>query len=41
MTIVSDPEIRDVSTELTKARYNRIAPFYNFIEAIPEIIFSA
>jgi hypothetical protein len=31
MTIVSDPEIRTVSTELTKTRYNRIAPLYNFI----------
>jgi len=39
MTIVSDPEIRTVSTELTKARYNRIAPLYNFIEAIPEMMF--
>ena len=39
MTIVNDREERTVSTELTKARYNRIAPFYNFIEAIPEIIF--
>jgi len=39
MTIVSDCEDSTVSTELTKARYNRIAPFYNFIEAIPELIF--
>jgi ubiquinone/menaquinone biosynthesis C-methylase UbiE len=39
MTVVSDPEIRTVSTELTKARYNRIAPLYNFIEAIPEMMF--
>lgn len=39
MTIVNDREERTVSTELTKARYNRIAPFYNFIEAIPELIF--
>lgn len=39
MTIVSDPEIRTVSTELTKARYNRIAHLYNFIEAIPEMMF--
>ena len=36
MTIECDPEIRAVSTKLTKARYNRIAPLYNFIEAIPE-----
>jgi len=39
VTIVSDPEIRAVSTKLTKARYNRIAPLYNFIEAIPEMMF--
>jgi len=39
MTVVSDNEIRAVSTELTKTRYNRIAPLYNFIEAIPEMIF--
>jgi len=39
MTIVSAPEIRTVSTELTKTRYNRIAPLYNFIEAIPEMMF--
>ena len=39
MTIVSDHEIRTVSTELTKTRYNRIAPLYNFIEAIPEMMF--
>ena len=39
MTIVSDHEIRAVSTELTKTRYNRIAPLYNFIEAIPELVF--
>jgi ubiquinone/menaquinone biosynthesis C-methylase UbiE len=39
MTVVSDPEIRTVSTELTKARYNRIAPLYNYIEAIPEMMF--
>lgn len=39
MTIVNDPEIRTVSTELTKTRYNRIAPLYNFIEAIPEMMF--
>ena len=39
MTMVSDHEIRAVSTELTKTRYNRIAPLYNFIEAIPELIF--
>lgn len=38
-TIAGDPEIRSVSTELTKARYNRIAPLYNFIEAIPELMF--
>lgn len=36
MTIVNDREGRTVATELTKARYNRIAPIYNFIEAIPE-----
>ena len=40
MTIVNDRENRAVSTELTKARYNRIAPFYNFIEAIPELLFA-
>ena len=39
MTMVSDHEIRAVSTELTKTRYNRIAPLYNFIEAIPELMF--
>jgi ubiquinone/menaquinone biosynthesis C-methylase UbiE len=39
MTNVSDHEVRAVSTELTKARYNRIAPLYNFIEAIPEMMF--
>lgn len=39
MTMASDPEMRSVSTELTKARYNRIAPLYNFIEAIPELMF--
>jgi len=39
MDVVSDHEIRAVSTELTKARYNRIAPLYNFIEAIPEMMF--
>ena len=39
MTIVNDNEVRTVSTELTKARYNRIAPLYNFIEAIPEMMF--
>ena len=39
MAIVNDPEVRAVSTELTKTRYNRVAPFYNFIEAIPELIF--
>lgn len=39
MTIESDPEIRDVSTRLTTARYNRIAPLYNFLEAIPETMF--
>ncbi len=39
MTIVSDHDIRTDSTELTKSRYNRIAPLYNFIEAIPEMIF--
>ena len=39
MTVVSDPEIRAVSAELTKTRYNRIAPLYNFIEAIPEMMF--
>ena len=40
MTIVSDHEIRAVSTELTKTRYNRVAPFYDFMEAIPEMIFT-
>ena len=40
MTVVSDHEIRAVSTELTKTRYNRIAPLYNFMEAIPEMIFN-
>ena len=39
MTIVSDNEVRAVSTELTKTRYNRIAPLYNYIEAIPEMMF--
>src|SRR4030042_4691196 len=39
MTMASDPEMRSVSTGLTKARYNRIAPLYNFIEAIPEMMF--
>ncbi|OHE22420.1 MAG: hypothetical protein A3J94_09860 [Syntrophus sp. RIFOXYC2_FULL_54_9] len=39
MTIESDPDIRAVSTRLTKARYNRIAPLYNFLEAIPEMMF--
>jgi phosphatidylethanolamine/phosphatidyl-N-methylethanolamine N-methyltransferase len=38
MKIVSDNKVRAVSTELTKARYNRIAPLYNFIEAIPEMM---
>lgn len=38
MTIESNHE-RAVSTELTKTRYNRIAPLYNFIEAIPEMTF--
>ena len=36
MTMASDPEMRSDSTELTKDRYNRIAPLYNVIEAIPE-----
>lgn len=36
MTTVREREDRVVSTELTKARYNRIAPFYNYIEAISE-----
>lgn len=36
MTTVSDRDDNNVSTKLTKARYNRIAPIYNFIEAIPE-----
>src|SRR4030067_182506 len=39
MTIANDPEIRTVSTELSKTRYNRIAPLYNFIEAIREMMF--
>lgn len=39
MTTASDPESRSVSTELTKARYNRIAPLYDFFEAIPETAF--
>lgn len=38
VTIESNHE-RVVSTELTKTRYNRIAPLYNFIEAIPEMTF--
>ena len=40
MTVVSDNEVRAASTELTKTRYNRIAPLYNFIEAIPEMMFT-
>ncbi|MDZ4165597.1 MAG: class I SAM-dependent methyltransferase [Smithellaceae bacterium] len=40
MTTQDNHQIRDVSTKLTKARYNRIAPIYNFLEAIPEIIFN-
>lgn len=45
MTIMDDHHIKTVtaeltSTELTKARYNRIAPLYNFVEAIPELIFT-
>lgn len=39
MTIASDHKFMAVSTELTKARYNRIAPLYNYIEAIPEMMF--
>ena len=39
MTIVNDREEKIISTELTKARYNRIAPLYNYIEAIPEMMF--
>ena len=39
MTTASEPEISTASTELTKTRYNRIAPLYNFIEAIPEMMF--
>ena len=39
MTTAGDPESRPVSTELTKARYTRIAPLYDFIEAIPERAF--
>ena len=39
MAIAGDPEIRAASTKLAKARYNRIAPLYNFIEAIPEMMF--
>lgn len=40
MTTPGNHQIRDVSTKLTKARYNRIAPIYNFLEAIPEMIFA-
>jgi ubiquinone/menaquinone biosynthesis C-methylase UbiE len=29
-----------ISTEVTKARYNRIAPFYNIIVALPEMLFN-
>lgn len=39
MAMVRDHEIRADSTELTKTRYNRIAPLYNYIEAIPEMMF--
>lgn len=39
MTTAGDPESRFVSTELTKTRYNRIAPLYDLIEAIPETAF--
>lgn len=36
MATVIDRDNRAVSTGLTKARYNRLAPFYNFMEALPE-----
>lgn len=32
-------ESRAGATKLTRARYNRLAPIYNFLEAIPEIMF--
>ncbi len=36
MPTVIDREDRTVSTAFTKARYNRLAPLYNFMEALPE-----
>lgn len=40
MTKTADHKQSAMATELTKARYNRIASVYNFLEAIPELMFA-